>query len=268
MKCTDFELQLQRLFDERGTLDGDVELQAHALTCAECQSLVETYELLFDGVKAHAAERRELEVGCVELAGSASPSIESVASPSRRIMPWVAAAAVLLAVGWTAQTLQQTVADRGENNESARHNIALVPVAQPESVLTPTSTPTELTVSPQVDTAVPALQLATDVPPAEPALVAEESDPIGLSFLESPADEYAGLYRATGRSLAVMLRSIRPLHTDSALVEPVHEDPAGRSWRRLHNSIEPLTDSMTEALEGLLRGKPATPPAATADRAS
>lgn len=266
MKCTDFELRLQSLLDERGALECDAELHTHALTCAECQSLVETYELLFDGLKARAAEQRVV----VAASGLNSKSTNGP-SPSKRAWQMAAAAAVLLAAGLAVRNWQSTNADPVVDTSLpvASRAVDLQPDPIP-AMFAPAPTQPETLVS-----SVPVVsQVASEPAPMPDADLLEiestldESDAIGLSFLESPADEYAGLYRATGRGLAVMLRSMRPISTDSALVEPVREDPAGGSWRKLHRRIEPLTDSMSEALEALLRGKPATSPSAAADRAS
>lgn len=262
MKCTDFELRLQSLFDERGTLDGDAELQAHALTCAECQALVETYELLFDGVAAHAdGHEMTSEDRAVELTARHQPG----ESRSRRFVPWSAAAAVLVAVGLTARTWQQPVVDRPVEN-----HIVAVPVQQPvmPEVIPPrVARPVAPTPQPPIAPVPGSITLASTTP-GDSLKPVDELEVTGLSFLESPADEYAGLYRATGRSLAMMLRSIPPLHGESAGVEPVRSEHAGRSWKQLHSSIEPLSASVTEALQELFRGKPTVSPPATSDRAS
>jgi len=50
VQCEEFENRLHRLLDRRKLPASDPALVAHAVYCAECQSLLDGYDLLFDGL--------------------------------------------------------------------------------------------------------------------------------------------------------------------------------------------------------------------------
>ena len=258
MKCTDFELRLQTLFDERGQLDGDAELQAHVLTCRECETLVETYQLLFDGLSARIS-LGDTRPACSKMAAIAPPKRQRAASSHGAIARWAAAAAVLAAVTLSAPAINVDPLD-------VPRELVVAPIADlpavPTAVATTPTTQTILAPS----TAAPAVVAA--MPVAIPH-VESEPESTGLGFLESPADEYANLYRATGRSLAAMVRSIPSLSAEVSANADLDDATTSSRWRmQIPSSIEPLTASVAEALQELFRGKPAASPPQAAGQAS
>ena len=50
MNCDEFETRLQERLDRRQSLTGDGRLLDHALTCAPCAAMLETYQELFDQI--------------------------------------------------------------------------------------------------------------------------------------------------------------------------------------------------------------------------
>ncbi len=51
MQCDKFEARLHELLDRRSRPERDDVLRAHALSCPECQQVLEAQELLFDGLE-------------------------------------------------------------------------------------------------------------------------------------------------------------------------------------------------------------------------
>lgn len=244
MRCREFETRLQDVLDARGSLVDDCELAAHAAGCPNCRELVAAYDTLFDALTASspAPPRRHADQVLCELARRESFS-------SRRYLSLAAAAALLLVASVSLWRF-------GTREQDDSHLVATP--ATNQSVI---NAPQAAAMRPAVEL-IPAAPISSPAPtvPAPVVVQTERELAPERAFFVTPADGYTELARETGRGVATLVKTLPRLRLDSlGDLAPERTAQPAQWMSQVTDGIGPLTSSMAEALESLLRA--ITPPA-------
>jgi hypothetical protein len=224
MQCEEFEDHLNAVLDERGRPDCDAELQLHIETCAECRHIAACYAVLLDGFYALATPEAPSDLPARVLAESYRPSTR--ARVATRMTAAIAIAAGLL----IALIPLARVSWRGEKVATVR------PVA---SRLTKATIVRTLRSTKSLD-AVPVLQ--------------------SLTALDEEGDVYGQLAKGTGNGLAAAVLYVPGIGGSRGIIDAEESADNGEpAWAvQMSGGLKPVTDSVTETLNLLLKALPVT----------
>ena len=228
MQCEEFEDRLNAVLDERGRVEWDAELDLHRETCAVCRHLASAYDTLLEGFFALAAPQAPEDMSLRVMAELTARPAERRRTYSRKLL-----AATSLA---TAACLLVMAVQTYHGAQSAAQ-IAAADDAKVTGQTVPAA----------------ATRTALEQFPLVPELLAIAESPDG--------DPYAGLAKETGQGLANVMvfvpgvggsRGI--IHADSNAADGNEHDPA---WAvQMSEGLKPLTDSVTDTVNLLLRSLP------------
>jgi hypothetical protein len=224
MQCEEFEDHLNAVLDERGRPDCDAELQLHIETCAECRHIAACYAVLLDGFYALATPEAPCDLPARVLAASYRP-------PSRARLATRMAAAMAIAAGFLIALIPLVrVPSRGQPGATVR------PVASRLSRATIART---LRSSGSL-VAAPVLQ--------------------SLTALDEKSDVYGQLAKGTGNGLAAAVLYVPGIGGGRGIIDAEESAPNGEpAWAvQMSGGLKPVTDSVTETLNLLLKALPVT----------
>jgi len=179
MRCADFETRLNEVLDERGSVEVDPQLSAHAQNCPDCSGLLAGCSALLDGLDARMTPQPPVELADRVLKQSAS----SRDTWSGRLL----AICVAVAAGLLIALLPKLFYPTGPGSQ---------PMAEDTPVdidVTPPGTDSD--VAPPADTPTP--------PPSGPSLANQLP--------------YAEMVRYTGQTMAQFPNTVRNTQTPEGL---------------------------------------------------
>jgi hypothetical protein len=228
MQCEEFEDRLNAVLDERGRVEWDAELDLHRETCPVCRHLASAYDTLLEGFFALAAPQAPEDMSLRVMAELTARPAERRRTFSRKLLAAVSLATAACLLVMAAHTYQ-----------GARSAAQIA--AADDAKVTGQSDPASAT------------RTALEQFPLVPELLAIAESPDG--------DPYAGLAKETGQGLAnVMLfvpgvggsRGI--IDAEDSAADGSEDDPA---WAvQMSEGLKPLTDSVTDTVNLLLRSLP------------
>jgi hypothetical protein len=226
MKCEEFEERLNRVLDQRQRPEWDAELLLHCDHCAECRELAGLYGVLLDGFYALATPEpaTDLPIRVID-----ELRVRPATTGRARIVTAVlaTAAAVLVAlVPWM------------ESSDNRLDSGARAP-GRPVALASEKSE------------ALSAWNEIDAMPVVGPVLVSMSDD-------DAATDPYAALAKGTGQGLASVVLYIPRIGSSpgalSVAPDVVNGEPA---WpQRMSESLKPVTESVGETLDLLLRALP------------
>jgi len=242
MQCEEFEERLNAVLDERRRPEADVELRLHCENCPPCRHIAASYDALLDGFYALTSETALAGLGPADLGVRVVADLR--VEPTHRRARSLAAVALA-----TAATLLIAVVpffrSAPENASADRPSQQIASAQKAKHARRPAarSQATGLT-------AIAASAIPLDSLPMVPEL---------LSLARSEADDpYVDLAKETGQSLATVVlyvpgiggaKGIMDIESDSQTDEP--------AWAiQMSEGLKPVTDSVTETLNILLRTFP------------
>jgi len=234
MKCDEFESRLNAVLDERRHGEFDVELSQHRAACPRCHDLASAYDVLLNGF--YTLKTPELPA---DFAQRVLAEMQVRPAPTRRFALASAALATAAAVAIAAYLPWRT------SSESAAPQIAAAPktaVAVPQAQVAAHARPFD---------AAPAdinWEELGDIPLVGPVLTS-------MSDKDQKTDPYAAIARGTGQGLASVVLSMPGLGRPS------------NSWE-ISDELRPVTESMTETFNLLIRSFPLTPASPAPNRKS
>jgi hypothetical protein len=227
MKCEEFEDQLNLALDQHRRPEWDPELRIHGDGCAECCELAALYGLLLDGFYALATPEppADLAIRVVDLA-RVRPAL------SRRVS---IVAAVLATAAVALVALLPLVRDSGDRSGKMAR------------------TPSRPALASSVvgDDARKRWEDIDALPVVGPMLVSLSDD-------DDTTDPYMELAKGTGQGLAsVVLYIPRIGSTPGAIGMATDVINGDLAWpERMNKSLKPVTESVGETLDLLLRALP------------
>lgn len=232
MKCEEFEEQLNLALDQHRRPEWDPELRIHGDRCAECRELAALYSLLLDGFYALATPEppADLATRVVDLA-RVRPSMT-------RPLPIVAA--VLATAAAVLVVLLPFVRSSGDRSGK----MARTP-SRPASTSAVVSEDARKRWEGDIDA----------IPVVGPVLVSLSDD-------DDTTDPYVELAKGTGQGLASVVLYIPRIGNGPGAIgvatDVINGDPA---WpERMNESLKPVTESVGETLDLLLRVLPLSDP--------
>ncbi len=223
MQCEEFEHRLNAILDERRRPEWDAEIRLHCEACADCRQIAHAYDDLMDGFYA--------------LAGPEAPSdmaLRVMADMHPRPELWgrstvaatgalVTAAVVLIAVGPLLWSTSRTPSPQAQSG-SGRQIAASAPL---------NSYPIERL-------------------PMVPELISMTQSPDG--------DPFAGLAKETGQGLANVMLYVPGIGGTKGIIDAETDgDPEEPAWAvQISEGLKPVSDSVTETVNLLLRSLPVT----------
>jgi hypothetical protein len=280
MQCEEFEDRINTVLDQRSRPEWNDELRLHLETCAECRALTAAYGAALDGfytlcaAQAPPADLAERVLADLRPRPATAPRVALVAA----ILATAAGLAIALLptiepvpqVAQLEQPAERPAAPAGEAVPSepapALANKAPEQLAQP-TVEAPAVADTA--VSPPVPATAPAETASAADPDkaADPARLASANRPRRALVLpkwlrlkrgagnagKSNDDPYADLMKETGRGLASLVLAVPGVGGRRGILEPqpANAEPAWAAG--VSDSIRPVTDSVTETFNILLR---------------
>ncbi len=236
MQCEEFENRLNAVLDERRLPDADAELRLHCETCCDCRQVAAAYRRLLDGFYALAAPEAPLDMA-VRVLTDLQPRL----SPRRR---W-AVGTVTLATGALATGALATAAGL---------LIAVMPLlrsgAQPPS--TDSRTLAKLASSDRASPRVAARPSTSESLDVNQLPIVPEL----LALRNADEDPYAGLAKETGQGLAAVVLYVPGIGGSKGIVDASGTDEP--AWAvQMSEGLKPITDSVAETVNLLLRALPA-----------
>jgi hypothetical protein len=123
MRCEDFEARLNEVLDERRPLSSAAELEEHSRQCSGCRELVRSYEAMLVGLTYENVPAVPAWL-TARIVKEAAPALDRSSAKIVRFPPRIAAlalaaAVLLMAVGWTWMTnARRPAIDDGQNSGS------------------------------------------------------------------------------------------------------------------------------------------------------
>jgi hypothetical protein len=225
MQCEEFEDRLNAVLDERGRPECNAELRVHIEACPECRHLAAIYRALLDGFCALAAPPPPANMAARVLADLPSPSVG--ARRARLVVTALAIAACLLVAivplgRWSSRDDSQ--------------------IASPARAVSPKQK--------QPDLAIAANSLGQlTILQSLPALRGD-----------SKADVYGELAKETGDGLAALVLYVPGIGGTRGIIDVEADTDADEpAWAvQMSEGLRPVTDSVTDTLNLLLRALPVT----------
>jgi hypothetical protein len=216
MQCEEFEDRLNEVLDERRRPELDAEISLHVETCPGCQRMAAAYRMLVDGFCALSARETPDDMSSRVLA-----ELNARPSPGRRAA--VLASALAIAAGVL---------------------IMVVPLARDQrSVQAPTEKPAvAVERSPLVANAWQAIS-----PVRSPVL---DKDREG--------DRFTNLAKESGRGMATLVLYVPGIGGGGGIIDAEGNAVGGEpTWAaQMSMGLKPLTESMAETFNLLLRSMP------------
>ncbi len=223
MRCDEFEDRLNTVLDKRQRRQWDAELSLHCDTCAQCGQLAAAYDALLDGFYELTTPEAPHDMGLRVIAQVRTPP-----STGRRL-------ALVAAVLATAAALLVVVGPAWRGTPDT-------PQADPNPNVASTT-------KPRIEPPFERVPLE-GVPPFVPELLAMALSPDG--------DPYAGLARETGQGLANVILYVPGVGGGKGIIDVEADGTPGEpAWAvRMSEGLKPITDSVTETFNLLLRSFP------------
>lgn len=220
MQCEELEDRLNAVLDERRRPEWDAELRLHCESCPECREIAATYDIAMDGFYALAVPEAPADMALRVMA-----DVEGQPTLGRRSM-FAAVAALAMA--------------------------ATVLIAVGPLLWAPSHQPSTQVVS-KAEHAVATAALLKSFPLEQLPMVPEL-----LSIATSPdGDPYAGLAKETGQGLAVMMLQVPGIGGTKGIIDAESDDNEEPAWAvQLSEGLKPVTDSVTETVNLLMRSLP------------
>ena len=220
MQCGEFEDRLNAVLDERQRPEWDAELHLHCETCPCCRQLAATYDRLLDGFYARVGARRSARHGAAcrgRIAAAARVRRRRLAIGTGML---ATAASVLAVVG----LLSSNAIRQGEQPSGA-----------------------------------PRVARVTESPPNQASLETKllVSDLTSLAA-SAGGDPYAGLAKETGQGLATVMLYVPGVGGGRGIIDAEVDRRAGEpAWAvQMSEGLRPITNSVTETFNLLLRSMP------------
>lgn len=226
MQCEEFEDRLNAVLDMRGRAECEPELRLHAETCPDCRRVAAEYEMLLDGFCALTGPAVPADMAARVLA-------DLPARPSRARYAILAGAALATAAALLVVLIPLVRWSPRDNSQSARRP---APQRPPGAVQLAQSHGSRATAALPILASLPSLAG------------------------ESQGDLYGALAKETGHGLAAIVLYVPGVGGTRGIIDadsgPPSEDPA---WAvQMSEGLKPVTDSVTDTLNLLLRALPGT----------
>lgn len=225
MKCEEFEDRLNQVLDQRRRPEWDALLRLHCDHCAGCRELSASYGVLLDGFYALATPEPPADLSIRVL-----DELRSRPSLPRR----VSLATALLATAAAALFLLPVLRSAGDRSDDA----AQLP-----------SAPVALRSTPPAGGSRTGWTEIDALPVVGAVLLSMSDD-------DESTDPYAELAKGTGQGLATVVLYMPSIGSSPGMISA--NVVSGRpSWpERVSEGLKPLTESVSETLDLLLRALP------------
>jgi hypothetical protein len=255
MQCEEFEHRLNLVLDERGRPECDAELSLHAEACTECRHLAALYGALLEGFYALSAPQAP-----PDMAARVLVDIGPRRSNARGQIVYAAlatAACLLVAIGplvrWMSPEVnslaQKSTNQNATNRETQPVQLAAKTASPTSSQATHTRPARDLSVSKRRDLLGPAMHETLPLLASLPILSANPRD-----------DLYGELAKETGSGLAAIVLYVPGIGGARGIIdaESTLADPEPAWAVQVSEGLRPVTDSVTDTLELLLKALPVT----------
>jgi len=226
MQCEEFEDRLNDVLDMRGRAECDPELHLHAETCPDCRRVAAEYDVLLDGFYALTGPAAPADMAARVLA-------DLPARPLRARYATLAGAALATAAALLLVLIPLVRSWPRDDSQTAQRS---APRSLPGTVRLAQANVLRATVPLPLLTSLPSLAG------------------------HSQGDLYGELAKETGHGLAAIVLYVPGVGGMRGIIDadssPQSEDPA---WAvQVSEGLKPVTDSVTDTLNLLLRALPGT----------
>ncbi|MEX0675852.1 MAG: hypothetical protein WD063_02175 [Pirellulales bacterium] len=225
MKCEEFEDRLNQALDQRRRPEWDADLRVHCDYCAECRELAAAYGVLLDAFYALATPEPPADLSVRVL-----DELRSRPSTSRRVSLATALVAMAAAALFVLPVLHSV---RDRSDEGPRR----------------ASGPVALRSTQRGNGSRAGWNEIDALPVVGPVLVSISDD-------DETTDPYAELAKGTGQGLASVVLYMPSIGSSPGMISP-NVVSGAPSWpQRVSEGLKPVTESVSETLDLLLRALP------------